>query len=58
MREFPLLIFKYVTACDRRNPAALGDLLAREPRFLELNYYLGLAALGGQRMHGARTGRR
>jgi tetratricopeptide (TPR) repeat protein len=48
MRDFPLLIFKFTTACDRRNPASLGDLLAREPRFTEVNYYLGIAALSGQ----------
>ena len=58
MRDFPLMIFKFATACDRRNPAALGDLLAQEPRFSELNYYLGLAALGGQsRPRSSRTSR-
>ncbi|MQA28226.1 MAG: tetratricopeptide repeat protein [Luteitalea sp.] len=48
MREQPLLIFKFATACDRRNPAALGDLLAEDPRFAEVSYYQGLAALAGQ----------
>jgi tetratricopeptide (TPR) repeat protein len=48
MRDLPLLAFKFATACDRRNPSSLGDLLAREPRFTEINYYLGLAALTGQ----------
>jgi tetratricopeptide (TPR) repeat protein len=49
MRGLPLLQFKFATACDRRNPATMADLLKTEPRFAELNYYLGLAALGGQR---------
>jgi tetratricopeptide (TPR) repeat protein len=47
MREFPLLIFKYATACDRGNATELRVLLEREPRFAEINYYLGLAALRG-----------
>jgi tetratricopeptide (TPR) repeat protein len=47
MREFPLLIFKYATACDRGNTTELRALLEQEPRFAEINYYLGLAALGG-----------
>jgi tetratricopeptide (TPR) repeat protein len=47
MREFPLLIFKYATACDRGNTIELRALLEQEPRFAEINYYLGLAALRG-----------
>jgi tetratricopeptide (TPR) repeat protein len=47
MREFPLLIFKYATACDRGSTTDLRALLEREPRFAEINYHLGLAALRG-----------
>jgi tetratricopeptide (TPR) repeat protein len=47
IREFPLIVFKYATACDRGNTTELHRLLAQEPRFAEINYYLGLAALSG-----------
>jgi tetratricopeptide (TPR) repeat protein len=47
MRKFPLIVFKYATACDRGNTADLHALLAEQPRFREVNYYLGLAALSG-----------
>jgi tetratricopeptide (TPR) repeat protein len=45
--DFPLIVFKYATACDRGNTAELQRLLTQEPRFAEINYYLGLAALSG-----------
>ena len=48
MREFPLMIFKFATACERRNPTALSELLAQEPRFTEVHYFQGLTALAGQ----------
>jgi tetratricopeptide (TPR) repeat protein len=48
MREFPLMIFKFATACERRNPAALNELLVQEPRFAEVHYFQGLSALAGQ----------
>jgi tetratricopeptide (TPR) repeat protein len=48
MRDFPLLMFKFATACERRNPTTLSELLAQEPRFIEVHYFQGLTALSGQ----------
>jgi tetratricopeptide (TPR) repeat protein len=46
LRETPLLMFGYLTSCDRRNGDGFAALLERDGRFLEANYLLGLAALG------------
>lgn len=44
----PLFAFKVATSCGLTSAAPLESMLAIEPRFGEINYYLGLLALGGQ----------
>jgi tetratricopeptide (TPR) repeat protein len=44
----PLIAYKTATACGLTSSEPLETLLAAEPRFGELNYHLGLFALGGQ----------
>ncbi len=44
----PLLAFKEAISCSRGNTARLQAVLDREPRFKEVYYFLGFAALGGQ----------
>lgn len=46
--EVPLISYKLMTACGLTASEPLEALLAIEPRFNELNYHLGLFALGGQ----------
>ncbi len=53
-RDTPLLAFKAGT-CGTFDAAALAKLLAREPRFLEVNYFLGLRALIGGHLDEADT---
>jgi tetratricopeptide (TPR) repeat protein len=48
MRHQPLMVFKFAAACNRTAGEALATLLAEQPRFTEINYLVGLAALGGQ----------
>jgi tetratricopeptide (TPR) repeat protein len=43
-----LVAFKEVTTCSRSRTDILRNLLDSEPRFEEIHYYLGLAALAGQ----------
>ena len=43
-----LVAFKESTTCTRSRTDILRNLLASEPRFGEVHYYLGLAALAGQ----------
>ncbi len=45
-RDSPLLAFKRAT-CGTFDGAALDRLLTREPRFVEVNYFLGLRAMMG-----------
>ena len=47
-RETPLIAYKTATACGLTASEPLEAQLALEPRFAELNYHLGLFALGGQ----------
>ncbi|MEQ1727408.1 MAG: hypothetical protein ABL982_03430 [Vicinamibacterales bacterium] len=44
----PLFAFKFATACGLTTSEPLEAMLAIEPRFGELNYHLGLFALGGE----------
>lgn len=44
----PLFAFKLATACGLTTSEPLEAMLAIEPRFGEINYHLGLFALGGQ----------
>lgn len=44
----PLFAFKTATSCGLTSASTLESMLAIEPRFGEINYYLGLLALGGQ----------
>lgn len=44
----PLFAFKFATTCGLTSAERLHAMLEIEPRFGELNYYLGLLALGGQ----------
>ncbi len=44
----PLFAYKLSTACGLTASEPLEAMLAIEPRFAELHYYLGLFALGGQ----------
>ena len=44
----PLFTFKFATACGLTSSEPLEAMLAIEPRFGEINYHLGLFALGGQ----------
>lgn len=44
----PLVAQKFATTCGLTASEPLEAMLAVEPRFGELNYYLGLFALGGQ----------
>lgn len=44
----PLFAFKLATSCGLVSATGLESMLAIEPRFGEINYYLGLLALGGQ----------
>jgi hypothetical protein len=46
--EIPLFVYKTATACGLTASEPLEAQLALEPRFAELNYHLGLFALGGQ----------
>ncbi len=46
--ETPLFAFKFSTACGLTTSEPLEAMLAIEPRFGEINYHLGLFALGGQ----------
>ncbi|MGC4080774.1 MAG: hypothetical protein QM736_01290 [Vicinamibacterales bacterium] len=46
--EVPLLEYKTMTACGLTTANPLNAQLAFEPRFQELNYHLGLFALGGR----------
>jgi tetratricopeptide (TPR) repeat protein len=48
-RETPLLAFKRAT-CGTFDGAALEQLLSREPRFVEVNYFLGLRAMFSGRL--------
>ena len=45
-RDSPLLAFKRAT-CGTFDVAALDRLLSQEPRFVEVNYFLGLRAMMG-----------
>ena len=47
MRDLPLLQFKFATACDRRNPEALGEVLTPQGREV-LEPLLAGAAVEGQ----------
>jgi tetratricopeptide (TPR) repeat protein len=51
-RDTPLLAFKRGT-CGTFDGAALDRLLTREPRFVELNYFLGLRAMIAGRLDDA-----
>ncbi len=44
----PLFAVKFATACGLTTSEPLEAMLAIEPRFGELNYHLGLFALGGE----------
>lgn len=48
VQEVPLISYKLGTACGLTASEPLEAQLAVEPRFNELNYHLGLFALGGQ----------
>ena len=48
LSEIPLISFKTLTACGLTASEPLETELASEPRFREINYHLGLYALGGQ----------
>lgn len=48
-----LVAFKENTTCSRSRSDVLQKLLDSEPRFGEIHYYLGLAALAGQPRPGA-----
>jgi tetratricopeptide (TPR) repeat protein len=47
-RQVPLIAYKDATACGVTSPETLEALAALEPRFHELQYHLGLFALGSQ----------
>ncbi|MGE3517588.1 MAG: hypothetical protein AB7J63_01425 [Vicinamibacterales bacterium] len=47
--DVPLIAYKHRTACGVSDPAPLEELVAADPRFREIDYYLGLVALGSQR---------
>jgi len=51
VRDVPLLAYKSATACGLTASEPLEALLAVEPRFREIQYHLGLFALGGQTSH-------
>jgi tetratricopeptide (TPR) repeat protein len=51
-----LVAFKEATACTRGRADVLQQILDAVPRFGELHYYLGLAALAGQPRPGAPGG--
>ena len=53
LKDLPLMVFKYAVSCERGPAPQLQSLLEAEPRFGEINYYLGLAALSGQVRAGA-----
>ncbi len=44
----PLFAFKFATSCGLTTSEPLEAMLAIEPRFGEINYHLGLFALGGE----------
>ena len=44
----PLVAFKDVTSCSRSRTDVLHRVLESEPRFGEIHYFLGLAAIAGQ----------
>src|SRR4051794_26245362 len=48
LSEVPLIEFKTLSACGLTASEPLDAELAVEPRFREINYHLGLFALGGQ----------
>ncbi len=48
LAKVPLFAFKFATACGLTTAEPLEAMLAVEPRFSELNYHLGLFALGGE----------
>lgn len=52
----PLVAFKDTVACARGRVDVLQRLLDQEPRFGEVHFYLGLAALAGQPRPGAPGG--
>lgn len=52
----PLVAFKDTAACARGRVDVLQRLLGEEPRFGEVHFYLGLAALAGQPRPGAPGG--
>jgi tetratricopeptide (TPR) repeat protein len=46
--EVPIVAFKENTSCVRNRTGALQTLFDAEPRFREIHFYQGLAALAGQ----------
>jgi tetratricopeptide (TPR) repeat protein len=46
--DVPLILYKSSTACGLTASEPLEALLATDPAFREIDYYLGLFALGGQ----------
>lgn len=46
--EVPLLAYKHTTGCGLTTPEPAAALLAADPDFREINYHLGLHALGVQ----------
>jgi tetratricopeptide (TPR) repeat protein len=44
----PLIAFEWASGCQGPDRARLEGLLANDPRFVEVDYFLGLSALSGQ----------
>ena len=52
LRDVPLLIFKRAT-CRRADSAALAELIAHDPRFVEVTYLLGSFAIAQRKLDDA-----
>ena len=53
-RDAPLVGYRIAT-CTASEGAPLSDLLDREPRFREINYWLGAAAIGARQLDAAES---
>lgn len=53
----PAVVYQNATACPGFDRLKAQALFQREPRFVELNYFLGLSAMSGQERIGATVGR-
>jgi tetratricopeptide (TPR) repeat protein len=52
MKDAPLIVYKGAT-CPRMETKALGDLQQREPRFAEIDYFMGVKAILDGRLEDA-----